>query len=385
MAITARGKGGQLSLYRRVPGRYAPVEPRKFVWVALGTDSPSLAERKGGAVWAEMIEAWEARLAGDTTDAEQRFEAAKALARARGFRFLPVERAAQLPLEELRDRMAAVTMRKDGPDLIEAAAVLGGAKEPPLTVTKALEAYWDLAREKTLGMSPDQFRRWRNPRIKAVKNFVDVVGDKPIARITGDDMLDYRRWWLDRIEAGEVQPDSYNKDLVHLGDVLKTVNGLKRLGLVLPLTDLAIRKGENRTRLPFSDIWIRDRLLAPGALDGLNVEARNVVKLMINTGLRLGEASNLQPGHIHLDGAVPYVEVAPTDARRLKTANARREIPLVGCSLEAMRECPQGFPRYVDKPGLSATVNKFLRENGLMETPTHTVYGLRHSFEDRLC
>ena len=48
-----------------------------------------------------------------------------------------------------------------------------------------------------------------------------------------------------------------------------------------------------------------------------------------------------------------------------------------------MRESPQGFPRYRDKPGLSATINKFMRENGLMETPAHTVYGLRHSFEDR--
>lgn len=78
-----------------------------------------------------------------------------------------------------------------------------------------------LAREKTLGKSPDQLRRWRNPRIKAIKNLVDVIGDKALAEISNDDMLDFRTWWLDRIEAGEVQPGTANKDLIHLGDVLK--------------------------------------------------------------------------------------------------------------------------------------------------------------------
>ncbi len=59
-------------------------------------------------------------------------------------------------------------------------------------------------------------------------------------------------------------------------------------------------------------------------------------------------------------------------------------IPLAGVSLEAFRACPEGFPRYRNKPGLTDTVNKYLRENGLLESPGHTLYGLRHSFEDRM-
>jgi integrase len=59
-------------------------------------------------------------------------------------------------------------------------------------------------------------------------------------------------------------------------------------------------------------------------------------------------------------------------------------IPLAGVSLDAFRQCPNGFPRYSEHPALSATVNKYLRENGLMETPGHTLYSLRHSFEDRM-
>jgi hypothetical protein len=71
--------------------------------------------------------------------------------------------------------------------------------------------------------------------MKSVNNFIAVVGDKAIKDITGDDMLDFRNWWMERLEEEDLTPNSANKDLFHLGDVLKTVNRMKRLGLVLPL------------------------------------------------------------------------------------------------------------------------------------------------------
>ena len=37
-----------------------------------------------------------------------------------------------------------------------------------------------------------------------------------------------------------------------------------------------------------------------------------------------------------------------------------------------------------DSATLSATVNKYLRANGLLETPAHSLHSLRHSFEDRM-
>jgi hypothetical protein len=172
MAIKKRGKGSKLSLYKRVPKRYESVEPRKFVWVALHTDSPSVADQKASGVWTQMIEAWEAKLAGDTSDAEQRFAAARDLAAVRGFRYMRADQVAQAPIRDLVERFEAVGGTDDSPDLIDAAAMLGGAKEPAITVTRALELYWDLARDKTLGKSPDQLRRWKNPRLKAVGNLL---------------------------------------------------------------------------------------------------------------------------------------------------------------------------------------------------------------------
>ncbi|OZB15165.1 MAG: integrase, partial [Rhodobacterales bacterium 34-62-10] len=71
--------------------------------------------------------------------------------------------------------------------------------------------------------------------------------------------------------------------------------------------------------------------------------------------------------------------------RQLKTPYARRVIPLTGVSLEAFRAFPDGFPRYRNNSaGLSGAVNKYLEENGLRESPEHSFYSLRHSFEDRM-
>ena len=381
MSITKRGS--TYHLRRRVPTRYAQVETRRVVYISLHTDSPTVAKSKASRAWAQMIEAWEARLAGDTDDAAQRHATAQEIARVRGFRYLDVAAVARLPVEPVVERVEAISAPAGEPDPIEAAALLGTVPEPQITVSAALDLYWTLAREKTLGKSEDQERRWRNPRIKAVRNFVTVAGDKPLDQITRDDLLDFRQWWLEKIDTEGLTANSGNKDLIHLGDVLKTVNRMKRLGLDLPLGELSFKEGEARTRPPFSDAWIRDKLLAPGALDRLNGEARAILLGMINTGYRPSEGAGLTAAAIRLDAKVPHISIEP-EGRQLKTAHARRVIPLLGVSLEAFRAHPEGFPRYRDKPGLSATVNKFLRANGLAETPAHSLYSLRHSFEDRM-
>lgn len=380
--IKLRGKYYQL--YKRVPKRYAAIEHRTFVWLSLHTDSKSIAESKADGAWAQMVAAWEARLAGDQTDAVKRFDAARELAAVRGFRYMDAATVAQRPLEDVIRRVQAVPSKNGIPDRLEAAALLGGASSEGIKVSTSLDLYWKLAADKTLGKSEDQLRRWRNPRIKAVKNFIAVVADKPIAEITGDDMLDFRSWWLDRITAGEVSTNAANKDLVHLGDVLKTVNKMKRLGLVLPLSDLSFKEGEAGKRPPFSIKFISEKLLAPSALDGLNPEARGILLTMINTGARPSELAGLTSKCIRLDHDVPHISIEPVE-RQLKSANARRVIALAGVSLDALSGFRDGFPRYrKSSASLSATVNKFLRANGLTETPDHTLYSLRHSFEDRL-
>src|SRR6056297_202345 len=132
MGITKRGR--TFYLRKRRPARYAPVEPRETIWISLHTDSESVARSKADRAWAQMIEAWEARLAGNSTDAEARYEAARDLARARGFRYLDAGAVAKLPLEDVVERVEAIPALANQPDAVEAAALLGTVSEPHIKV-----------------------------------------------------------------------------------------------------------------------------------------------------------------------------------------------------------------------------------------------------------
>lgn len=358
-------RGNQWCLRRRVPVEFQPVESRSEIWISLKTDSRRLACEKAPAVWNEQVAAWKARLSGHDADAVKHFEAVQDLAAAKGVRYLPLDQVVQLPIDTLLDRIETIANRNQTPD--------------------PLEAYWTLAKDKTFGKSEDQKRRWENPRKKAVRNFVSIVGDKPMNEITADDMLEFRSYWQERIETGGLTANRANKDLIHLGEVLKMVNKMKRLGVDLPLDGLAFKEGEKSERPPFSDDWIRTKLLRPEALMTLNPEARAIFLGMINTGYRPSEAACAAPDQFCLDADIPHMIIKPREGRAIKNRNSKRVIPLVGVSLETMRAFPDGFPTYRDSDAtLSSTVNKYLRANGLMESDKHVMYSLRHSFEDRL-
>ncbi|MFN3724096.1 MAG: DUF6538 domain-containing protein [Paracoccaceae bacterium] len=314
MALIIRGT--TYYLRKRLPRRYDHVEDRKEILHSLHTDSLSVAETKAKIVWDELVQSWEARLAGDTQDAEARYDAARNLAKTRGYRYLPGAQVAKLPLEEILQRVEAVPIVRGRPNLVEADALLGASGVPDITVTKALKLFWSLVDDRTAGKSEDQIRRWRNPRIKAVKNFVDVVGDVAIKDLTAEHMLDFREWWWDKIKEEGLTPNSGNKDFTHLGNMLRTVNTMKRLGLTLPLDGLSFKEGDKVTRPPFSTKWITDHLLKPGALLGLNDEARGVLLGMVNTGYRPSEGVGLLETHIRLD-----CDVCPTSASRLRGAH----------------------------------------------------------------
>lgn len=383
MKLTKRNK--IYYIVRRVPKKYKAVDDRAQVWLNLHTDSESEANRKAPEVWEHQLAIWEAQLAGDTDDIQDKIDAARELASARGFKFLPAHRVATLPTVEVLDRIDAIPVKNGKLHPQDAAALLGGIEQPSLTISQALEMYWKLAKDKTFGKSDDQIRKWRNPRIKAIKNLISVIGDKKLSDIEPDDTLDFRDWLASRIQEGELVASSANKDITHMSAVLKTVNTKKRLGLNLPLSDLSFKNDNSETRLPFSDKWIKEKILADGALDGLNDEARCIVLLMINTGARPSELAGLRREDIRIAHNVPHIAIEPYDGHQLKNRTAKRTIPVTGVSLEALRQFPDGFPRYASSSAsLSGIVNKYFRDNNLKETPDHTFYGLRHSFEDRM-
>ena len=148
-------------------------------------------------------------------------------------------------------------------------------------------------------------------------------------------------------------------------------------------------RGPKRKRPPFPTEHITGVIMKPGALAGMNEEARGILLASIETGSRPSEIANLMPGDIRLDSPVPHIIIQPRhdpdNPREVKTDTSERTIPLIGISLEVFKKFPNGFPRYRDnEEAASAAINKYLRENELMPTGKHTLYGFRHSLEDRM-
>lgn len=65
--MTTMKRGNTFHLRKRVPRRYQSVEECKSIWASLHADSETVTKIQGPDC-EHLVEAWEARLAGDTTD-----------------------------------------------------------------------------------------------------------------------------------------------------------------------------------------------------------------------------------------------------------------------------------------------------------------------------
>ena len=101
----------------------------------------------------------------------------------------------------------------------------------------------------------------------------------------------------------------------------------------------------------------------------INDSNRWLIALISDTGMRLSEALGLKISDIKSNEEIPYLNIIPNSARRLKTKSSQRQIPLVGTSLWAARQiCLHvkgefAFPHYTVKDywytnSASAALNK---------------------------
>jgi integrase len=382
-------RNGVWHFVRRVPPAYAEVDPRGIV--KLSTKVKVAADRAGvkaGRVAKRLDDdlqaRWRAlslgRVAAEGLDVEQ----ARALARALGLNYKPVEDVVQEGLQDLLARVDQLSqgVRRDDP--ATAAAVLGGVPLPEIMLSTLCEEYFAAKRTASAKKSPGQLKKWKNGKLRAVALLISVIGDIAIAKLTRDHALKFSGHWEQRVLDGEVKAETANRNLTHITGMLRAVSKRHQLRLEPVFAGTRLEGDKARSRPPFTAQFIVNVMLAPGALDAMNAEERAVVHVMINTGARPSEIINLRRPHIFLDAEIPYIRILP-DGRELKTEQSERDLPLVGIALEAMRAFPDGFPRYEDKgDSFSGAVNRFFADHGMKPTELHTLYSLRHGFKDRL-
>ena len=386
-------RGRTWYLKRRVPKRYASVEPRPVLWESLKTDSKSVALGKAERVWAGYIEGWEALLSGRDGEAEARFRAAQDLASMRGFSFLPAAQVAERPLQEVLARVESARAPNGQPDPVVAAGVLGGAEEPRLMLSELVARDETISAHDNRFKSAQQMRLWRNPRKRAVANLIAALGgDRPVVEVGAAEARQHKRWWQARIAEEGQSAQTVNKDFNYLaGMFARFYDDFDHPDPPRPYAGVSLKdrhaKLNRKGEVPIE--YITERWLAPGAFDGLNEEARDILLISVETGCRQSEIHDLPAVAFQIEAPIPHILVKneesddPDERREVKNRHTARPVPLVGVALAAARRHPEGFPRYRGKRGYSGLLNKYLRTHDLVPKGV-TAGGIRHTWESRM-
>ena len=256
---------------------------------------------------------------------------------------------------------------------------LSASTSSSMTLSEALELYLRLK-----GNNKDKiFHRGAERNIQSV---IDVLGDRPVDEYASSDAASYRDYLL-------------KKGL--------TTNSVKRnFSTIRSIINLCIQEHGLDCKNAFSGVYLPDlddsKKRKPIPIENIRQiqedckleddEARWLVALISDTGIRLSEAAGLHINDIILDEDIPYINLKPHPWRSLKTKGSQRQIPLVGASLWAANRVKTNshhtfaFPRYnttstTNGNSASAAINKWLKQR----VPEGCViHSFRHSLRDRL-
>ena len=248
-----------------------------------------------------------------------------------------------------------------------------------ITLSEALELYLRLK-----GSNKDKvFHRGAERNIQSV---INVLSDRPVNEYSSSDAASHRDYLLKRglTTNSEKRNFSTIRSIINLciqEHGLDCKNAFSRV--YLPKLD------DSKKRKPIPLEYIRQ---IQQDCKNQDDEARWLVALISDTGMRLSEAAGLHISDIILDDDIPYINLTPHPWRSSKIKGSQRQIPLVGASLWAahrMKANPYhnfAFPRYnttsaTNANSASAAINKWLKPR----VPEGCVINsFRHSLRDRL-
>lgn len=370
--IHKRGKRWHLRWV--VPARYKGVEERREIHVSLKTDSESEARKRADAAMADLIEELEARLAGSgRREAEVRFKRTVAMAEAMG---LTYRRAADLlagPVDGLVDAVLRAKQEDPTGKKREVAdAILGTAAEPVVMLSELPEVVEKIAAHDNRHKNATQMRKWRDGLLRATRNIVSEVGDKPALEFTRDDAAAHRRFLVERVKNKEIAASSAKKEITYSASMLKRFFIQNRGSYPNFYEGLSVsdkfEKPKSKLYLPVR--WMRRVLLNMEAMAGLDEQTRDICLVVMETGCRQSEIFNLFPENIVLDSNIPYIDIANIEAgREVKNKSSPRRVPLLGLALSATRRHPLGFPFYRGNDYFSTYANSYFGKRNLWPIP----------------
>jgi len=224
----------------------------------------------------------------------------------------------------------------------------------------------------------------QKPPTVALSGFISLAGDREVSEYTREDA----KLFVRHLEMRENKTATIRRRINSLSAILNYAYAELDLDKRNPFSRLIIKaEGEDsHKRGTFTTEQLKqgyDKAIASGS------QIKLLMPLLGETGCRLAEIVGLRLEDIDLENDL--IHIRPNSARRLKTRNSQRTLPLVGYAKLAIEEALKHsddqylFPRYI-KNGVckadhaSAALGKWLKNdfNGL------TAHCLRHTFRDRL-
>ncbi|MBT4567074.1 MAG: tyrosine-type recombinase/integrase [Marinovum sp.] len=221
------------------------------------------------------------------------------------------------------------------------------------------------------------------PRI-ALVGFIALAGDRNVSEYSREDA----KLFVRHLEMKGNKTATIRRRINSLSAILSYAYAELDLDKRNPFSRLIIKaEGEDsHKRGTFTTEQLKqgyDKAITSGS------QIKLLMPLLGETGCRLAEIVGLRLDDIDLENDL--IHIRPNSARRLKTRNSQRTLPLVGYAKLAMEEALKHadsqhlFPRYIRDGKCYAThasnaLNKWLKKdfNGL------TAHCLRHTFRDRL-
>lgn len=279
---------------------------------------------------------------------------------------------AQAYAERLSDVLEASWCRKTNISPVDVSAVVESFKPRSFLLSEIAEEYLSL---RKIDDTP--------PRV-ALDTFISLAGDREVSEYGREDAKLFVRHLTQRGN----KTATIRRRITSLSAILNYAYSELDLDKRNPFTRLMIQgEGEDKHRRGvFTNEQLRagyDKALSSGSTVKL------LMPLLGETGCRLAEIVGLRLEDIDLEAEL--IHVRPNPARRLKTPNSTRALPLVGYAKLAMERATRQsdgewlFPRYIKDGTCKAThasnaLNKWLKQDfaGL------TAHSLRHTMRDRL-
>lgn len=219
-----------------------------------------------------------------------RYRSARRRAVAVGFEFQPLLKLIEKePVERILDRVKVLD--REDVCALDTQAVLGTIEPPKDTIRDAFKLYCDkLSIGETARKSPEQVERWKATKARAVDHFVALCGNLTMEAIERRHGRQFYDWWGERLRpenknARAYRPNNANRELGNLRLIFReywTYHGDE--DRENPFRKLRFKDTPPEPTPSFSDEFVRSKILKPGALDGINAQAKLIAYALIETG-----------------------------------------------------------------------------------------------------